>query len=137
MQPPPSRYKVVEQERRLVVIDTLTGKPATRGSPPPTEGDATSPPAVARRIVDNRGGRPVIATLALYDLNGPRDIVLSEETQRTLTAAGMGAAILAVMWLMIAFTWPIAAFVALFVVFQPKSVTAIRQWITTQLDRSV
>ena len=59
---PPSRYKVVERGRRLVVVDTRTGQPATRDVHPATAKPPAGPAANAvieqltPRTIDDRSG---------------------------------------------------------------------------------
>jgi hypothetical protein len=72
MQPPPSRYKVVERGRRLEVIDTRNGEPVR---PPLTASPAerrTSP--MLRKLGSGDGTR--FTTSPLYDAKGPRTIKL-------------------------------------------------------------
>lgn len=111
--PPPSRYRVVERDRRLVVIDTWAkGAPASdsRSAPRPIAGvRPMARPATAPRpgIADPRGatglagllvriacmgsddgaGRRILTTHEYYDAKGPRDIVLSAAAERRLGRA--------------------------------------------------
>ena len=76
---PPTRYRVVERGRRLVVIDTLTGQPATRELAV-HESKAVAPAtrpveASAPSAVDDRSGHAVLTTSRFYDLKAPRRIV--------------------------------------------------------------
>ncbi|MFL9839990.1 hypothetical protein ABS767_03350 [Sphingomonas sp. ST-64] len=144
---PPSRYKVVERGRRLVVIDTLTGRPASpehgsveapaprsRGKPPSTTGTRPVEELAARRI-DDRSGAAIVTTSPLYDLKAPRSIVLDDRFNDRIGKAiggwmiglfsGLGFAIIFFPWLMVV---PVIALL------QPKVRAAIRQWITSRLD---
>lgn len=108
--PPPTRYRVVERDRRLVVVDTWAkGAPPGKGEPAPHPGVAGKPtarPANATRpgIASPRGatglasilvriacfgsddgdGHPILSTVAYYDARGPRDITLSPAGERHL-----------------------------------------------------
>lgn len=139
---PPSRYKVVERGRRLVVIDTQTGRPAVREpvvpASPPSGAPAARPiETMAPRSVDDRSGDAILTTSRLYDLKGPRRIVMRENFSNRLGRAIGG-------WLIALFVF--AAVTALFspwllllplaLSFQPKARAAFRQWITARLDEA-
>src|SRR3569832_2213095 len=111
--PPPSRYRVVERDRRLVVIDTWEkGAPASdaRQAPHPIAGatpvarpatasrpgianprGATGLPAILVHIAcmgsDDGAGHRILTTHEYYDAKGPRDIVLSVTAERRLGRA--------------------------------------------------
>lgn len=140
---PPSRYKVVERGRRLVVIDTHTGRPAARqhhAAPPPVPQPLDR--AVPRPVesaepsrVDDRSGSQVITTAAFYDLKAPRRIVLTEEVSTRLSRAIGGWVIglfFFVMFATILFPWLLVA--PVIILLQPKTRLVIRQWITARLD---
>eukprot|EP01136_Pigoraptor_vietnamica_P032015 Opistho-1_new@93341 len=79
---PPGRYKVVERGRRLIVIDTRTGQPATR-APAPVAPSAPRPPTAPvettqPRTIDDRSGAAILRTTRLYDLKAPREIVMNQ-----------------------------------------------------------
>lgn len=108
--PPPPRYRVVERDRRLVVIDTWNkGAPTSDPGPAPrpgVAGKAPSRPATTTRpgIADGQGatglagvlvriacfgsddgaGHPILTTHEYYDAKGPRDITLSAGGERRL-----------------------------------------------------
>lgn len=138
---PPSRYRVVERGRRLVVIDTLTGQPATRelavresaGVPPPSRPiEAAAPSAV-----DDRSGEAVLTTSRLYDLKGPRRIVMTQAFRDRFGRAAKG-------WLVAAFViatavtlfFPMLWLLVVFVALQPKLRGGVRTWITARLDEA-
>lgn len=133
-QPPPSRYRVVEQGRRLVVIDTQTGRPAVSGHDPAPAPDTT--PLGPERIAFD--GRAVLVTRPFYDDKAPRRLILDEGTARWLENArslGIGAAVLAVVATV--FTPALLAvlvFAAIALV-NPKTRAAARKPITAWLDR--
>ncbi|MEG3181540.1 hypothetical protein [Sphingomonas sp. LT1P40] len=137
---PPSRYKVVERGRRLVVIDTHTGQPATRGhvptAPRPEPSDRPIE-SVAPSRVDDRSGSNILTTARFYDLKGPREIVMTEEFSNRLGRAIGG-------WLIALFVFgtfatiffPWLWIVPVFILLQPKARAATRQWITARLDQA-
>ncbi|WP_066660265.1 MULTISPECIES: hypothetical protein [unclassified Sphingomonas] len=139
---PPSRYKVVERDRRLVVIDTLTGKPTSTPGPvaPATRPEQRSPaerPVTEDepRQIDDRSGAQILTTSPLYDLKAPRRIVMGDRFNEKIGAA-IGGWLIA---LFFAFTIAFLIFPWLIVVpfvlaLQPKIRAALRQWITARLD---
>lgn len=162
-QMPPSRFKVVEQGRRLVVIDNQTGRPVTgnetlqaaaaRDTRPidtrPTDARMTvSRSQVSRpvefaqersrdvRKIAERSGDKVITTSRLYDLNGPRDIIADEALQSRISRWFMGWAVAAVVWFIAATAFPLLWVVPAFLLFQPGTRKYLRRQITTQIDRA-
>jgi hypothetical protein len=118
---PPSRYKIIERDRRLITIDTQTGLEA--GTKPRLN---APPSALARQPVDLRAGeprggafneiftslaalvtqgrvdeanRPLLKTSKLFDPQGPRVVVLSTEGFRRVGALVFGSAVLALLTL--------------------------------------
>ena len=141
---PPSRYKVVERDRRLVVIDTLTGKPASAPGPiPPAAGrDHPAPPPVERPVteaeprgIDDRSGAQILTTSPLYDLKAPRRIVMGDRFNERIGAAIGGWLIGLFVAFVIAFLFfPWLLIVPVALLLQPKVRAAIRIWITARLD---
>ncbi|WP_447727923.1 hypothetical protein [Sphingomonas koreensis] len=138
---PPSRYKVVERERRLVVIDTRTGQPATR-APAPAASAMPHPSTVpvehtAPRSVDDRSGATILRTSRLYDHKGPREIVMTQAFSDRLSRAIGG-------WLFAFFVFAVVAtlvfpwlwLLPLAPLFQPKARAALRNWTTARLDEA-
>ncbi len=70
--PPPPRYRVEEQGRRLVVIDTLAGAPAVRSTPVASAPPAKLPGAPKRA---DFGGRSTLVTHPIYDDRAPRTLL--------------------------------------------------------------
>lgn len=104
MEPPRPRYRVVEQGRRLVVIDTLTGAPAVRPQPQPSGEGATAATGPERTAFD---GRSTLVTRSFYDDKAPRTLTLDpgataliEKGRSGLIAIGLFLAVVAV-----AFPW--------------------------------
>lgn len=141
---PPSRYKVVERGRRLVVIDTRTGAPASpehgsmksparRSDPPPVSQRPVQ--ETAPRRVDDRSGAAILTTSPLYDLKAPRQIVMDDRFNNRIGKAIGGWLIGLFFAFSIAFLFfPWLIVLPFVLVLQPKLRAAIRQWITARLD---
>ena len=139
---PPSRYKVVERGRRLVVIDTRTGQPATREVNPA----AAKPPAgpsgnavidqVTPRTIDDRSGNAVLVTSRLYDLKGPRRIVISDTASNRMSRAIGGIAIVGIAFVILAVFFPLLLLLPVVLLFQPKARAASRNWMTARVDQA-
>ncbi|MFD1789649.1 hypothetical protein ACFSC3_19005 [Sphingomonas floccifaciens] len=131
-QPPPSRYRVVEEGRRLVVIDTRTGESATRGRDALPERVPLGPERIAF------DGRAVLVTRPFYDDKGPRRLVLDEGTAAWLENArslAIGGVVLAVV-----LTIFIPSLMALFVIgavalANGRTRATLRSYATSWLDR--
>lgn len=138
---PPSRYKVVERGRRLVVIDTRTGQPAVRE---PMVRAPSSPGAPASRpvetmtpsSVDDRSGNAVLVTSRLYDLKGPRRIVISPAASSRMNRGIGGIAIVLIAYAILAVFFPLLLLLPLVLLMQPKTRNGFRQWITARLDEA-
>lgn len=126
-QPPPPRFKIVEQDRRLVVIDTWrTERPDAAAQTP----QAT--PGLARTAFDRRA---TLSTAAWYDAKGPRTITLGPEAAKMLQA-WPGAVAAAVIALVALFCWQPWLIVPVVVLLTHRSVRrAARDAITHWLDR--
>lgn len=105
MDAPPPRYRVVEQGRRLVVIDRWREGDATARQP----GAAPAPGASLlgkasgfRRTRFDGGG--VLVTRRWYDDRGPRTLTLGEGAATTFSRMRFGA-IVAAMLLVLAAIW--------------------------------
>ncbi len=141
---PPSRYKVVERDRRLVVIDTLTGKPASAPGPipPAARQDQPEPSPVERpvtetepRRIDDRSGAQILTTSPLYDLKAPRRIVMGDRFNEKIGKAIGGWLIAAFFAFTIAFLFfPWLIVLPFVLALQPKLRAGIRTWITARLD---
>ena len=141
---PPSRYKVVERDRRLVVIDTLTGKPASspgpvppaprqdRAVPPPTERPVTEDEP---RRIDDRSGAQILTTTPFYDLKAPRQIVMGDRFNEKFGKAIGGWLVGLFFAFAITFLFfPWLLVLPIVLVFQPKVRAGIRQWINARQD---
>lgn len=138
---PPGRYKVVERGRRLVVIDTRTGQPAAR-APAPAAPAAPRPSAApvqstAPRTIDDRSGATILRTTRLYDLKGPREIVMTQAVSDRLARAVGG-------WLIAFFIFAVVAtlffhwlwLLPVLLLFQPRARAAFHTWMTARLDEA-
>jgi len=136
---PPSRYKVVERDRRLVVIDTLTGAPASAPGPvvPPDRAPHPDRPVTEDepRRIDDRSGAQILTTSPLYDLKAPRRIVMGDRFNEKIGAAIGGWLIGLFVAFVVAFLFfPWLLLVPVALLLQPKVRAAIRIWITARLD---
>lgn len=103
---PPSRYKVVERGRRLVVIDSATGEEVTHGRTARERGAAPAPkpsPGMRRTGFD---GRARFTTHRFYDLKGPRTLALNPVGADQVRGVRATAVIVAVAFVALALSWP-------------------------------
>ncbi|MBX3593695.1 hypothetical protein [Sphingomonas sp.] len=137
---PPSRYRVIEKDRRLIVIDTETGQQVTHGGPvapaAPTRDRAPAGDPLSRRTrtVDDRSGSGVIRTSRLYDDKGPRDIVVGPNGTGMLGSGAAVAMIVGVVFVGIAIAFPAILLVPALLFVNPKARKAIRSAVTVWLD---
>jgi len=94
MDMPPSRYKVVEEGRRLVVVDRLTGAPVTRSEPARQERSPAprhEPPmsSAPQQMPIQNGAAATMTTQAWFDNKAPRQIRLGENGQSGLIFAAV------------------------------------------------
>ncbi len=133
--PPPSRYRIYERDRRLVVVDSwVEGRP-----------DADMPglaPRARRRAMPfgrlNRvafDGRMRLTTHTLLDNKAPRTIVLDPGSAATIERLKLVAAVLIAILVFVAVTAPFAL-LALLALAQPRVRTRIRAAITAWFDRA-
>jgi hypothetical protein len=130
--PPPSRYKVVERGRRLVVIDTRSGKPATRELREPVA--ATRPSLLAKVEQTTFDGRATLVTHRFYDLKAPRTLLLDSSAASLLQNARVAAVVATIAFVAIAFVFPWIVILP-FVFLQPKARDNVRRAVTRWLDR--
>lgn len=135
---PPGRYKVVERGRRLVVIDTRTGRPATHESrPAPPSPPVSLPAGIERespRSIDDKSGHAVLTTSRLYDLKGPRRIVISEAASNRMNRSIGGIVIVLIAFAILALFFPLLLLLPVALLFQPRARAAFRGWMTARLD---
>jgi hypothetical protein len=123
--PPPSRYRVVERDRRLVVIDTWDKSTAPAGRRPAARSvrsgpmGTVAPPAGIGGLLVNLAcvgaadgeGRPILTTMEYYDAKGPREIILSASAARRLGNALSRMAIALPLIVAILWMFPVLLFV--------------------------
>jgi hypothetical protein len=131
-EPAPSRYRIVERDRRLTVIDTWAKGGA---SPPPgaamiqrpgdrratdASGPNQSATNVLRRLalaacLDARDaeGRPLFTTSSWFDARGPRTFALGRSGVRRLGATMLALMLAAIIVVILAATADIAAWLAM------------------------
>lgn len=128
----------MERGRRLVVIDTKTGQPAVREAvvraSPPIDAPAARPiETLAPHSIDDRSGSAILTTSRLYDLKGPRRIVMSDNFSNRLGRALTGWLIaLFIFAAVTAIVFPWLLLLPVVLLFQPKARAAFRQWITAR-----
>ncbi len=129
MKPPPTRYRVVEKGRRLVVIDTQTGMPV-REHP---AGDAPAQPPVRRSPAGVDDGS-VFTTRAWYDERAPRTVRLNYATRQQIKNIRFAIAIVVAICVALGFLfWPVLVLLAVLLV-QPKLRQQARAAVTRWLD---
>lgn len=166
MRPPPPRYRIVEHKGRLIATDTwaegrptrsetpppqLTGLPRISGSPKPAMPSARPEPASGG--VDALGtalvlaicggsvdpaGRPILSTRRYFDINGPREIVLSPTDTQRLGQRLAAAIAVAIITITLLWAFP-ESFIVVAILFffsansaRTRALPAITQW----LDRA-
>lgn len=129
MQPPPSRWRVIEKGRRLIVIDTRAGDVPVPASPRadqhPMEG-----PALSTLHADRR----TLVTRRWWDAKGPRTIQLDYGGARSLDQARGALAVGAAILLLLAFFFPLFLVVLPIALLQPRTRDRIRGGIAGWLD---
>lgn len=107
-EPPPPRYRVVERGRRLEVIDTWTGAPATR-TPPAQPTPRAATPSALRTVAmllcvgaTDAKGRPLLTTIPAIDAQAPRTIALGPAGIRRVAGTTIGIAAATVALLVVA-----------------------------------
>jgi hypothetical protein len=128
MQPPASRYKVVERGRRLEVIDTRTGKPASssvRVAEPERSGKSAGAGIDADAFFTKRW----------YDDKAPRRIRLNFVNRQRLLSLRWGIAIAVAILVVLSFLfWPLAVLLVVALAAGPKLRAQIRVASTRWLD---
>ena len=125
IEPPPSRYRVVERGRRLEVMDTR----ATNGTPARRPAGGTRPPR------GESGADGAFTTARFYDDKAPRRIALDAAARDRLGRLRLIAAIAAMAWVMLAVWQPWVALAPLPILASNGPRGALRQRLTRWLDR--
>ena len=126
LDPPPGRYRVVEKDRRLIVIETATGAPVARRPVP----DAR--PGVAQTMFD---GRATLTTRAFYDAKGPRTLTLDPGATALLGRLRLVGIAAALLYVIAAVALPWILLLIPLLASQPKLRAAARTAATRWLDR--
>jgi hypothetical protein len=135
MDMPPSRYRVVERGRRLVVIDTQRGVTLTPTMRAPAPRRDTGRPPVARaepmRIEPTRaevaplsqapkagvGDGQVWVTQSWYDAKAPRRIPINFVNRQRMKNLQGGLITAVIVVFILFFLWPMLPFVLVFLLF--------------------
>jgi hypothetical protein len=132
MQPPPSRYKVVERGRRLEVIDTHTGKPVSHRHEPQASAPASQPQRSPAGIDDGT----VFTTQRWFDDKGPRTLRLNFATRARLDKLRTGIAITVALLVALSFLfWPFVPILLFAAAVTPSTRNQLRAAATRWLDR--
>lgn len=140
MSPPPSRYRVVEDGRTLVVIDRwASARPASVNAPPSSPSVPAPPPrgsitGAATRVRFDGGS--ILSTHRWYDANGPRTITLDPARAAAWSRAKLILLGLGLGSILVTVAYPWAPLPILFLLLQPKARAAARGAITRWLDRA-
>jgi hypothetical protein len=124
MEPPPTRYKIVERGRRLEVIDTWTGQT-----------DAASRERL--RPTDQAGidDGTVFTTRAWHDDKAPRTVRMNYAAKARLTNLRYGIAVAVAVLVGLSFLfWPIAVILIVLLVSAPKLRLQLRAASTRWID---
>lgn len=134
MQPPRTRYKVVERGRRLEVIDTWTGEPASRATRVPERAADRSAMIEALPAKLDQRGRRILRTRGWYDAKGPREIVLNAASEARLRSFRIIGLVLLGLAVLSGFVfWPILVFVGAFLL-RGSPRAALRRGATGLID---
>jgi hypothetical protein len=136
--PPPSRYRVVERGRRLVVLDMWNGgSPVSHAPPAKVSAEAPRRDApvtnVAAETLDMRG-RAIVTTSRLYDLKGPRRITVDLQHEEKIKTFKVMIAVAAILFVATALVWPWLFVPAALVLIQPRARNWMRAQATDWLD---
>ena len=115
MQPPPTRYRVVEKGRRLVVIDTQTGAPVREHR------DPASPARPVRQSPAGVDDGSVFTTRRWFDDKAPRTVRLNPAARKQVENGRFAIAIVVAVCVALGFLlWPFFPFLLIVLLVQPK-----------------
>jgi hypothetical protein len=131
MKPPPTRYRVVEKGRRLVVIDTLTGAPVRE------HGDGRTPPP-AQPVRQSPAGvddGSVFVTRRWFDKKAPRTVRLNYASRQQVKNFRFVIAVAAAILVSLSFLlWPFFPILLVVLLVQPKLREPARAAVTRWID---
>ena len=110
---PPQRYRIVERDRRLQVVDTW----AQSGPAPVFPSQPAGPPPGMKRL--NFGGSAELTTQPLYDLKAPRTLMLDPGAAAIVSRVKLTLVALVFIFVLVAI-WQPALLALLALAFQPK-----------------
>ena len=145
MDMPPSRYRVVERGRRLVVLDSWNDDaPVVRAPPPSLDGPRVEPDLgpddirtdlkVAALALRAGSAQPILETRAWFDDKAPRRILLDPARQGRASLLLVMVIVLG-MLMLVAIGWPVL-FVLGWLLFTPAVRKGMRRFTTRWLDRA-
>ena len=121
MKPPPTRYRVVEKGRRLVVIDTLTGAPVREHRDPAPPASPMSRAQPVRQSPAGVDDGSVFTTKSWYDDKAPRTVRLNYASRKQLENSRFVIAIVVAVCVALSFLlWPFFPFLLVVLLVQPK-----------------
>jgi hypothetical protein len=130
MKPPPTRYRVVEKGRRLVVIDTLTGSPVQEH---PASGVPSSPPVQRSPAGVDDGS--VFTTQPWYDEKAPRTVRLNYAARQQIKNLRFAVAVVVAVLVALTFLfWPYFPILLFVLLVQPKLRKQARGGATSWID---
>jgi len=128
MKLPPTRYRVVERGRRLVVIDTQTGAPVSQ------HGDPARPNLPVQRSPAGVDDGSVFATQRWFDDKAPRTVRLNYASRQQIKNIRFSIAIAVAVCVILGFLfWPLLVLLAVLLV-QPKLHKRARAAVTGWID---
>ncbi len=129
-QPPPSRYRIYERHRRLVVVDSWAN-PSTGGMvAPPAQ---KMPGGKLQRIAFD--GRTAFTTHQMFDTKGPRTITLDPGSASVIGGVKVALVVGAAALVALAFIWPYFL-LPLILLLQRRFRNQLRAGATAWLDRA-
>ena len=143
MDMPPSRYRVVERGRRLVVLDSWNGDAPVERAPPPSPdapGAELEPDEirtdlkVAALALRAGSAQPILETRAWFDDKAPRRILLDPAKQGRASLLFVMVIVLGFLML-VAIGWPVLLVLG-WLLFTPAVRKAARRFTTRWLDRA-
>lgn len=133
---PPGRWRVVERDRRLEVIDTWTGErlASPRIAEPPPSGHASRWPRLRMLRQTRFDGGGEMTTHRLYDTKAPRTIRLDPGSAAMVGQVQVGLVAAALLFVAAVVAWPWLLALSILPL-RAEVRRPVRRWITNWLDR--